>query len=88
MRSNHCKNNTENTNYTIMKKFLFSVVLATTLIFGSCTDGLDHSEIWDTLDEYGEAIKDHEQRISTLEELCRQMNTNIDALQAIVEALQ
>ena len=33
-------------------------------------------------------LNDHERRISALEELCCNMNTNIDALQTIVEALQ
>lgn len=35
-----------------------------------------------------EQLADHEQRIQTLEKLCRQMNTNITSLQAIVDALQ
>ena len=35
-----------------------------------------------------EKINDHEKRISALEELCKQMNTNISALQTIVTALQ
>ena len=35
-----------------------------------------------------EQLADHEQRIQTLETLCRQMNTNITSLQAIVDALQ
>lgn len=33
-------------------------------------------------------LADHEQRISTLETLCKQMNTNISSLQTIVEAMQ
>lgn len=35
-----------------------------------------------------EQLADHEQRIQTLETLCRQMNTNITSLQTIVDALQ
>ena len=69
-----------------MKRFLLSVVLATSLAFTSCQ--FDDSDIWDTLNEYGESIRDHEQRISALEELCKQMNTNIEALQTLVDALE
>ncbi|MBE6197525.1 MAG: hypothetical protein E7141_02475 [Rikenellaceae bacterium] len=71
-----------------MKRFLLSLVLAASLVLTSCSDPFDDSAIWETLDEYGEAIKDHEQRIAALEELCKQMNTNISSLQTIVEALQ
>ncbi len=60
-----------------MKKILLSVVLATTLALTSCQ--FDDSALWSKLDEYGQSIKDHEQRISALEELCKQMNTNIEA---------
>ena len=69
-----------------MKRFLFSVVLATTLALASCK--FDDSDIWSKLNEYGESIRDHEQRISALEELCKQMNTNIEALQTLVDALE
>ena len=69
-----------------MKKILLSVVLATTLALTSCQ--FDDSDIWGKLDEYGESIRDHEQRISALEELCKQMNTNIEALQTLVDALE
>ena len=69
-----------------MKRFLLSVVLATTLTLTSCQ--FDDSDIWSKLDEYGESIRDHEQRISALEELCKQMNTNIEALQTLVNALE
>ena len=62
-----------------MKRFLLSVVLATTLALTSCQ--FDDSEIWLKLD-------DHESRITNLEELCKQMNTNISSLQTIVTALQ
>ena len=41
----------------------------------------DDTEIWDKLN-------DHESRITALEELCKQMNTNINALQTLVEALE
>lgn len=69
-----------------MKRFLLSVVLATSLAFTSCQ--FDDSDIWDKFGEMEESIRDHEQRISALEELCKQMNTNIEALQTIVAALE
>ena len=69
-----------------MKRFLLSVVLATSLAFTSCQ--FDDSDIWDKFGEMEESIRDHEQRISALEELCKQMNTNIEALQTIVTALE
>ena len=33
-------------------------------------------------------LRDHEERIAQLETLCKQMNTNISALQTIVSTLQ
>ena len=69
-----------------MKRFLLLVVIATSLMFTSCK--FDDSDIWDKFGEIEESIRDHEQRISALEELCRQMNTNIEALQTIVAALE
>ena len=67
-------------NYITMKKLLtlFAFVLAVGV--SSCSK-FDDTEIWDKLN-------DHESRITALEELCKQMNTNIDALQTIVEALE
>ena len=69
-----------------MKRFLLSVVIATTLALTSCQ--FDDSDIWDKFGEMEESIRDHEQRISALEELCKQMNTNIEALQTLVDALE
>ncbi len=69
-----------------MKKILLSIVLATTLALTSCQ--FDDSDIWDKFGEMEESIRDHEQRISALEELCKQMNTNIEALQTLVDALE
>jgi hypothetical protein len=71
-----------------MKRFLLSLAVMASLVLTSCSDPFDDSSIWEKLDEYGETLKDHEQRISELEELCKQMNTNISSLQAIVAALQ
>ena len=69
-----------------MKRLLLSVILATSLAFTSCQ--FDDSDIWDKFGEMEESIRDHEQRISALEELCKQMNTNIEALQTLVSALE
>ena len=69
-----------------MKRFLLSVVLVSSLAFTSCQ--FDDSDIWDKFGEMEDSIRDHEQRISALEELCKQMNTNIEALQTIVAALE
>ena len=62
-----------------MKK-LFSLLFALLFVMLSCSK-FDDAPIWDKLN-------DHENRISALEVLCRKMNTNIEALQTIVEALQ
>ena len=70
-----------------MKK-LFTYLLSAMMIFAVSCEGFDDSDIWRKLDEYGESIRDHEQRISALEELCKQMNTNIEALQTLVAALE
>lgn len=59
---------------------LFVLLMMPMLSAVSCNK-FDDTQIWDKLN-------DHEKRISALEELCRKMNTNIDALQTIVEALQ
>ena len=69
-----------------MKKILLSVVLATSLALTSCQ--FDDSGIWDKFGEMEESIRDHEERITALEELCKQMNTNIEALQTLVDALE
>ncbi|MBR5206772.1 MAG: leucine-rich repeat protein, partial [Alistipes sp.] len=67
-------------------KRIFTLLIAA-FAFVACGT-FDDSEIWDRLDEYGETIKDHESRIAALEELCKQMNTNLESLQTIVEALE
>ncbi len=71
-----------------MKKLFFIITLFCGVLFSSCSETFDDSKIWDKLYEHDQAIKDHEQRISALEELCKQMNTNISSLQTIVTALQ
>ena len=62
-----------------MKKLFTLIVLLVSLVVSSCM--YDDTGIWDR-------INDHEQRIVALEELCREMNTNISALQALIEASQ
>ena len=61
-------------------KRLFVLLMLTASVALSCTK-FDDSLIWDKLNN-------HEDRISELERQCRQMNTNIEALQTILEALQ
>ena len=56
-----------------MKRFLY--VLLPLILMTSC-----HQAIWDKLN-------DHEERITRLEKICNQLNTNINSLQAIVDAL-
>ena len=62
-----------------MKRFFLSLILLTGLSLTSCT--FDDSDIWNKLN-------DHENRIVKLEELCKQLNTNIVAMQSIVNALE
>ena len=47
----------------------------------SCATEYDDTAVWDEFNKYNE-------RLTKLEQLCQQMNTNISALQAIVTALQ
>ena len=62
-----------------MKKLFTILSLACAMAVG-CEE-YDHTPIWDKLNE-------HEERLLTLEELCKQFNTNIGSLQDIVAALQ
>ena len=64
-----------------MKKLFAYLLVAITMIIAGCSESFDDSKIWDKLDN-------HESRIAKLEELCKQMNTNISSLQTIVNALQ
>ncbi len=63
-----------------MKKLLTLFAISLAVVLSSCST-FDDEAIWNKLD-------DHESRISRLEEMCREMNSNIDALQTIVTALQ
>ena len=56
-----------------MKK-LFTI-LCTTLFLA--LTACQHEDIW-------EELRDHEQRIEQLEKQCRELNTNIEAIQTIL----
>lgn len=57
-----------------MKKWLYILLLMVPLLTGC------HKKIW-------EMLNDHERRISALEEFCNKLNTNINSLQAMVDAI-
>ena len=63
-----------------MKRFISFIAVALAIVASSCSK-FDDTDIWNKLN-------DHEKRIVALEELCKQMNTNISSLQSIVNALQ
>ena len=63
-----------------MKRLFTLCAIVVAVVVSSCSK-FDDTDIWDKLN-------DHESRITALEELCKQMNTNITALQTIVEALE
>ena len=62
-------------------KYIFQILATVILIFslGGCK--YDDSELTGRVDNL-------ENRVTALEELCKQMNTNITSLQTIVNALQ
>ena len=55
-------------------KRLFNILCAVLLL---ALTGCQHEEIWDKLN-------DHEQRIEQLETQCRELNSNIEAVQKIL----
>ena len=59
-----------------MKNFYLFILASTMMLFSAC-----HDRIWD-------AIDDLDSRVAKLEELCKEMNTNISSLQTIVSVLQ
>lgn len=61
-----------------MKKLLSLITLIGVITFSSCK--YDDDDLWNSLHGL-------EDRVAKLEELCKQMNTNISSLQTIVEAL-
>ena len=60
-----------------MKK-LFTILCTTLLL---ALTGCQHEDIW-------EELRDHEQRIEQLEKLCRELNSNVEAIQTVLAALQ
>ena len=60
-----------------MKKLISILYIGFTLLLVSC----QHEDIWKELQE-------HKQRIEQLERQCRELNSNIDALQKILAAIQ
>ena len=59
-----------------MKKIKFFMLAVVVMLFTAC-----HDKIWDS-------IEDLDSRVTKLEELCKEMNTNISALQTIVSVIQ
>ena len=59
-----------------MKKIHLLLLGLTICLFSAC-----HNDIWDAIDGL-------DSRVTKLEELCKEMNTNISALQTIVDVLQ
>ena len=59
-----------------MKKLHLLLLSVTLCVFSAC-----HNEIWDAIDGL-------DSRVTKLEELCKEMNTNITSLQTIVDVLQ
>ena len=66
-------------NIIIMKKLLTFAALFAVVALTSCK--YDDDDIWNS-------VHGLENRVAKLEELCKQMNTNISSLQTIVTALQ
>ena len=60
-----------------MNKLL--TILCTTLLLA--LTGCQHEDIWNEL-------RDHEQRIEQLEKQCRELNSNVEAIQTVLAALQ
>ncbi|MBO5892847.1 MAG: hypothetical protein J6Q31_01105, partial [Alistipes sp.] len=64
-----------------MKKLLTYLLTAIMLVAVGCGESYDDSALWDEVN----SLKN---RVEALEQLCRQMNTNISSLQTVVNALQ
>ena len=64
-----------------MKKLFFITAILCAVFCSSCSKEYDDSALWNDLNSL-------EARVAKLEELCKQMNTNISSLQTIVSALQ
>lgn len=64
-----------------MKKLLIYLLSATILFAAGCSEPYDDSVLIGRVDNL-------ENRVAKLEELCKQMNTNISSLQTLINALQ
>ena len=64
-----------------MKKKFFILVLAACSLL-SCQNGL-----WDAIHDLEDKYADLDSRVTKLEELCKEMNTNISALQTLVSVI-
>ena len=65
-----------------MKKLLTILALVASVTLTSCSnEAFDDRQLWKSIGEL-------EFRVKNLEELCKQLNTNISALQTLVDALQ
>lgn len=62
-----------------MKRLLTLTLIVSFMGLWSCA--YDDAPIWNK-------INDHEERIKNLEQLCKEMNSNIDAMQTLLEAVQ
>ena len=64
---------------TIMKRLFTYLLLISVLGISSCT--YDDTSLW-------EKVNNHENRIAELEQLCKQMNSNITAMQTLLNAME
>ena len=62
-----------------MRKIIF-LILSLCTVFSACQK-FDDTDIWNSINSL-------DKRVETLEKLCREMNTNIGALQSLVKALE
>ena len=62
-----------------MKRLFTYLLLISVLGISSCA--YDDSSLW-------EKVNNHENRIAELEELCKQMNSNINAMQTLLNAME
>ena len=62
-----------------MKRIFTIVCVLMSIALASCT--YDDTALWTK-------VNDHESRIAALEELCRETNTNLEALQSLIEAVE
>ena len=62
-----------------MKKIIFSLCAILALCVTGCR--YDDSDLWDS-------VNDLDRRVTTLEEMCERMNTNVSSLQTLVSAMQ